>query len=144
MFALNFNYRTRKYTIMSNIPDDLQYTEDHEYVRRTEDPSIVQIGITDYAQGELGDIVYIELPEVGATFNKMDIFGTIEAVKAVSELFSPVTGEVVEINSGLENDPAAINQDPYGAGWMIKIRIDNPGDLEHLQDSGNYAQHIGE
>jgi glycine cleavage system H protein len=77
---------------MSNIPEDLQYTEEHEYIRRTEDPTVVQIGITDYAQGELGDIVYIELPEVGATYTKMDVFGTIEAVKAVSELFSPVSG----------------------------------------------------
>jgi glycine cleavage system H protein len=129
---------------MSKIPEDLQYTEEHEYIRRTEDPSIVQIGITDYAQGELGDIVYIELPEVGATFNKMDVFGTIEAVKAVSELFSPVTGEIVEINSTLENEPAAINQDPYEAGWMIKMKLDNPGDLQPLLDSSNYAQHIGE
>ena len=129
---------------MSKIPEDLQYTEEHEYIRRTEDPSIVQIGITDYAQGELGDIVYIELPEVGATFNKMDVFGTIEAVKAVSELFSPVTGEIVEINSALDKEPAAINQDPYEAGWMIKMKLDNPGDLEPLLDFSNYAQHIGE
>ncbi len=129
---------------MSKIPEDLQYTEEHEYIRRTEDPAVVQIGITDYAQGELGDIVYIELPEVGATFNKMDVFGTIEAVKAVSELFSPVSGEIVEINSALDNEPAAINQDPYDAGWMIKMKIENPGDLEALLDSSNYAQHIGE
>ncbi len=129
---------------MSNIPEDLQYTEEHEYIRRTEDPTVVQIGITDYAQGELGDIVYVELPEVGATFSKMDVFGTIEAVKAVSELFSPVTGEIVEINSALDNEPASINQDPYEAGWMIKMKIENPGDLEQLLDSNNYAQHIGE
>ena len=129
---------------MSKIPEDLQYTEEHEYIRRTEDPTVVQIGITDYAQGELGDIVYIELPEVGATFHKMEVFGTIEAVKAVSELFSPVTGEIVEINSGLDAEPATINQDPYDEGWMIKMRITNPGDLDELLDSGNYAQHIGE
>ena len=129
---------------MSKIPEDLQYTEEHEYIRRTEDPTVVQIGITDYAQGELGDIVYIELPEVGATFHKMEVFGTIEAVKAVSELFSPVTGEIVEINSGLDTEPATINQDPYDEGWMIKMKITNPGDLDQLLDSSNYAQHIGE
>ena len=108
---------------MSNIPEDLRYTEEHEWIRTTDDPSILQIGITDYAQGELGDVVYVELPEVGAEFQKMDVFGTIEAVKAVSELFSPVNGEVVEINEALESDPSLVNSDAYEQGWMIKVRI---------------------
>jgi glycine cleavage system H protein len=129
---------------MSNIPEDLHYTEEHEYVRLSEDPAIVVIGITDYAQGELGDIVYVELPEVGATFTKMDVFGTIEAVKAVSELFCPVTGEIMEINEALDGDPSTINQDPYGDGWMVKVKMENPGDLEQLLGSEDYAQHIGE
>ena len=129
---------------MSNIPDDLQYTEEHEYVRITEDTGVVQIGITDYAQGELGDIVYVELPDVGATFGKMDVFGTIEAVKAVSELFSPVAGEVVEINTDLEADPSVINQDPYGEGWMIKVRLEKAQELDQLLGASDYAAHIGE
>ncbi len=105
---------------------------------------MVQIGITDYAQGELGDIVYVELPEVGATFGTMDVFGTIEAVKAVSELFSPLSGEVTEINEALENDPSLVNQDPYGDGWMIKMRLRNADELNQLLTGGDYAQHIGE
>ena len=105
---------------MSEIPKDLLYTEDHEYIRPTSDAGVVYIGITDYAQGELGDIVFIELPKVGAKFKKHDVFGTIEAVKAVSELFSPVAGEVIAINDRLDKEPALVNTDPYGAGWMIR------------------------
>ncbi len=129
---------------MSNIPQELHYTEEHEYVKPDSDTGVVVIGITDYAQGELGDVVYVDLPEVGASFDRMDVFGTIEAVKAVSELFAPVAGEVVEINSAVESDPSIINQDPYDAGWMIKVRMSNPGDLDQLLTAADYASHIGE
>ena len=126
----------------SGIPEELHYSEQHEWLSL--DGDVGTVGITDYAQGELGDIVYVELPQVGATFTKMDVFGTIEAVKAVSELFCPVTGEVVEINESLEDDPNKINQDPYGEGWMVRVRLENPGDLERLLGAADYAQHIGE
>jgi glycine cleavage system H protein len=129
---------------MSEIPADLHYTEEHEYVKLTDDPSVVTVGITDYAQGELGDVVYVDLPEVGAKFGKMDVFGTIEAVKAVSELFCPVPGEVAEINDALEGDPGIVNKDPYGEGWMIKLRIRSRADLDQLLPAADYAQHIGE
>ncbi len=129
---------------MSLIPDNLHYTEEHEYVKPTDTAGVVQVGITDYAQSELGDVVYVDLPEVGEKFGRMDVFGTIEAVKAVSELFCPVAGEVVEINEALENDPSLVNKDPYGEGWMIKLRVRNPAELEQLLDASDYAQHIGE
>ncbi|KPJ86796.1 MAG: glycine cleavage system protein H [Gemmatimonas sp. SG8_17] len=129
---------------MSNIPDDVHYTEEHEYVKLTSDDGVVVVGITDYAQGELGDVVYVDLPEVGSTFGQMDVFGTIEAVKAVSELFCPLAGEVVEINSDLDNNPNLVNQDPYGDGWMIKLRLKNPDELGQLLGAEDYKQHIGE
>ena len=127
---------------MANIPDDLRYTEEHEYVRTTSD-GIVEVGITDYAQGELGDVVYVELPAAGTKLGKHDVFGTIEAVKAVSELFSPIAGEVVEINSRLDGEPALVNSDPYGAGWMIRIRADDASAVESLMDAAAYTNHIG-
>jgi len=129
---------------MSDTPSELHYTEEHEYVKLTDDGDVVIVGITDYAQGELGDVVYVDLPEVGAKFSRMDVFGTIEAVKAVSELFSPLTGEVVEINVGLEGDPSLVNKDPYGDGWMIKLRIRSRADLDELLSANDYQQHIGE
>jgi glycine cleavage system H protein len=129
---------------MSNIPKDLRYTEDHEYVRTTGDAAVVQIGITDYAQGELGDVVYVDLPKPGATFSKKDVFGTIEAVKAVSELYSPLAGTVVEVNGALEGDPALVNRDPYGGGWMIKLKVKDAGDVGKLLDGPAYAKHVGE
>jgi glycine cleavage system H protein len=128
---------------MANIPADLRYTAEHEYVRRSGDGSIVQVGITDYAQGELGDVVYVELPKVGASFVRKDVFGTIEAVKAVSELYAPVAGTVTEVNAALEADPALVNRDPYGAGWMIKLRVKDPAELAQLLDSEAYKKHIG-
>ncbi len=128
---------------MSNIPDELRYTEEHEYVR-SESDGIVTIGITDYAQGELGDIVYVDLPDIGAELGKMDVFGTIEAVKAVSELFSPLTGEVVDVNTALDGDPSLINQSPYEDRWMIKLRVQNAAAIEALMSATDYAQHIGE
>jgi len=128
---------------MANIPADLRYTEKHEYVKQVGDGSIVQVGITDYAQGELGDVVYLELPKVGASFGRMDVFGTIEAVKAVSELYTPVAGAVTEVNAALEGDPALVNRDPYGAGWMIKLRVKNVAELNQLLGSDAYKKHIG-
>jgi glycine cleavage system H protein len=129
---------------MSNIPENLHYTEEHEYIRPGDEPGVVTVGITDYAQGELGDVVYVDLPEPGTTFAKMDVFGSIEAVKAVSELFCPVAGEVIEINGELEGNPNLVNEDPYGDGWMIKLQLDNPGDLDQLLTASDYAQHVGE
>ena len=129
---------------MADIPKDLLYTEEHEYVKSTKDQSIVIVGITDYAQGELGDIVYLELPSVGATFSKHDVFGTIEAVKAVSELFSPVSGEVVEVNGRLEKEPQLVNSSPYGDGWMLKIKLSDPAEQNGLMNSDAYTAHIGQ
>ena len=129
---------------MSKIPDDLAYTEEHEYVHQTGKPGIVEIGITDYAQGELGDVVYVDLPKPGAKFGKMEPFGTIEAVKAVSELYCPVAGEVVEVNTAIESDPAVINKDPYGAGWMIRLRVATAAELGELLGPADYAAHIGQ
>jgi glycine cleavage system H protein len=126
---------------LANIPADLKYTEEHEYVRVSSDGT-VEIGITDYAQGELGDVVFVELPKVGAKFNKHDVFGTIEAVKAVSELFSPVSGEVTAINDRLDKEPALVNTDPYGAGWMIKMRTSNSGELDALLDADTYTKQV--
>jgi len=123
---------------VANIPDDLRYTEEHEYVR-TKGDGVVEVGITDYAQGELGDVVYVELPSVGTKLGKQDVFGTIEAVKAVSELFSPLAGEVVEINPRLDQEPALVNSDPYGEGWMIRLRPDDAAAVEALMNGPAYG-----
>lgn len=128
---------------MADIPKDLLYTEEHEYLKATGDASVVAVGITDFAQGELGDIVYLELPKVGATFTKHDVFGTIEAVKAVSELFSPVSGEIVEVNTRLEKEPQLVNNSPYGDGWMVKLRMSDPSEKRALLDAAAYSAHIG-
>lgn len=127
---------------MANIPDDLKYTEEHEYVRSGSDGT-AEIGITDYAQGELGDVVYVELPQVGTKLGKHDVFGTIEAVKAVSELFSPIAGEVVEVNPRLDQEPALVNSDPYGSGWMIRIKPDDASSVSGLMDAAGYTAHVG-
>jgi glycine cleavage system H protein len=129
---------------MSTIPEDLLYSAEHEYVKKTPDPSVVQVGITDYAQGELGDVVYLDLPKTGTSFGGGETFGTIEAVKAVSDLYAPLAGTVVEVNGALENDPGLVNRDPYGGGWMIKLRLKTPGVFEPLLGSAEYKQHIGE
>jgi glycine cleavage system H protein len=129
---------------VADIPKELLYTEDHEYVMTTKDANVVAIGITDYAQGELGDIVYLELPSVGASFGKHDVFGTIEAVKAVSELFSPVAGEVVEVNKRLEKEPQLVNSSPYQDGWMVKIRMSDPSEKKELMSADDYSAHIGQ
>ena len=128
---------------MSEIPEGFFYTEEHEYIKSTDEDGVFLVGVTDYAQGELGDVVYIELPEVGASFQKMDPFGNIEAVKAVSDLFCPLAGEVVEVNSALDDDPAVVNSDPYGDGWIIKIRAKDPGQVSGLMDATAYASLLG-
>ena len=127
---------------MSEIPNDLLYTKEHEYLKADGD-GVVTVGITDYAQGELGDVVYVELPKVGATFDAHQVFGTIEAVKAVSELFSPLAGEVVAINDRLDAEPSLVNSDPYGDGWMIKLRLKNPGERDKLLDAKAYTALVG-
>ena len=129
---------------MSNVPADLLYTSDHEYVKKTSDPAVVQVGITDYAQGELGDVVFVNLPKKGDKFGAHAVFGTIEAVKAVSELYSPLAGEVVEVNAALDADPAVVNRDPYGAGYMVKLRVADAGALGSLLTADAYKKHIGE
>lgn len=128
---------------MSEIPKGLLYTEEHEYLKPTDDPNVYAVGITDYAQGELGDIVFIELPKVGAKFGKHDVFGTVEAVKAVSELFTPVAGEIVAVNDRLDKEPALVNSTPYGDGWMVKIRLTNAADKNALLDADAYAKTVG-
>lgn len=127
---------------MSDIPSDLYYTEEHEYLKPTHEDGVYQVGITDYAQGELGDVVFVELPDKGATFNRMDVFGTIEAVKAVSDLYCPVQGEVVEVNDALDDDPSLVNSDPYGAGWMIRLKVADLSDLDGLLGAASYEEHI--
>ena len=121
------------------IPGDLRYSTDHEWVRV--DGNRVTVGITDYAQDALGDVVFVDLPKKGASFDAHAVFGTIEAVKAVSELFSPLAGEVVEVNARLDGEPALVNTDPYGDGWMVKLRV--KGAREGLMDAGAYAKLIG-
>lgn len=129
---------------MAEIPEQLRYTAEHEYVKPGSEPDVVTVGITDYAQGELGDVVYVELPKVGATLAAHDVFGTIEAVKAVSELYSPLEGEVVAINERLDKEPALVNNDPYGDGWMIRIKVGKGADRSALLDAAAYRKHIGE
>ena len=128
---------------MANIPTDLLYTPDHEYVKAS-DAGVHVVGITDYAQDQLGDVVFVELPKVGTKLAGHDVFGTIEAVKAVSELYSPLSGEVVEINTRLDAEPALVNSDPYGAGWMIKLRASNADELSSLMKADAYLKHIGQ
>jgi len=129
---------------MSSIPKELRYTKDHEWVRETGDPQVVEVGITDYAQGELGDVVFVDLPKAAAAFKQHDVFGTIEAVKAVSELYSPVAGTIVEPNKALEQDPALVNRDPYGKGWMVKVKVKDAKELEGLLRADAYAKQVGE
>lgn len=127
---------------MSNIPAELRYTKEHEYVTAADADGVVTVGITDFAQGELGDIVYVELPKMGASYKAHDVFGTVEAVKAVSELYMPVAGEVVEINGRLDGEPALINSDPFGDGWMIKVKL-APGGDAGLMSADEYKALVG-
>jgi len=129
---------------VSNVPSDLRYTPEHEYVKTTGDGAVVEVGITDYAQGELGDVVFVELPKIGAKYTRMQVFGTIEAVKAVSELFSPIAGEVVAVNAALDGDPGTINRDPYGEGWMIRLKVADKGELSSLLSAADYKKKIGQ
>ncbi|RLB36116.1 MAG: glycine cleavage system protein GcvH [Deltaproteobacteria bacterium] len=120
------------------IPEDLRYTNDHEWAKA--DGDLIVCGVSDYAQDQLGDIVYVELPQIGDELEQGGQFGTVESVKAVAELYSPVSGEVVEINTTLEDSPQLVNQDPYGNGWMIKIKAKDPGQLEGLMDAQQYKE----
>lgn len=124
-----------------NIPANLKYTKDHEWVSVEGD--IATVGITDFAQGELGDIVYVEVETVDETLDKDEVFGTVEAVKTVSDLFLPVSGEIIEFNEALEETPEIVNDDPYGEGWMIKIKVSDPGELEDLLDDAGYKALVG-
>ncbi|MBL7964244.1 MAG: glycine cleavage system protein GcvH [Flavobacteriales bacterium] len=124
-----------------NIPADLKYTKDHEWIRVEGNEAVV--GVTDFAQGELGDIVFVDIGSVGRQVGREEVFGTVEAVKTVSDLFMPVAGEVLEVNPALANDPAVVNRDPYGEGWMVRIRLSDPGDTAGLMSAGEYEALVG-
>jgi glycine cleavage system H protein len=124
-----------------NIPAELKYTKEHEWVRVEGDVAV--IGITDFAQSELGDIVYVEIETVGETLDQDEVFGSVEAVKTVSDLFMPVSGEILEFNEGLEANPEAVNKDAYGDGWMIKVKLSDPSQLDSLMDAAAYQALVG-
>ena len=124
-----------------NIPSDLLYTKDHEWVKVEED--VATVGITDFAQGELGDIVYVEVETVDETLAKDEVFGSVEAVKTVSDLFLPLSGEIIEFNEALEDEPEKVNTDPYGDGWMVKIKISDTAEISNLLSDTNYKELIG-
>jgi glycine cleavage system H protein len=124
-----------------SIPAELKYTKDHEWVRV--DGNIATVGITAFAQGELGDIVYVEIETEGEELNQEEVFGSVEAVKTVSDLFMPVSGKIIEFNSALESNPEAVNSDPYGQGWMVKVELSNPSEIEGLLDADGYQALIG-
>lgn len=128
---------------MANVPEDLRYSKDHEWVALDEETGVATVGITDYAQGELGDVVFVELPSEGADVAAHAACGTIEAVKAVAELFAPVSGTVAAVNAALEDSPETVNADPYGAGWMLRIQLADRAELDDLMDAAGYLQHIG-
>lgn len=128
---------------MANVPDDLRYTTDHEWARKTADAGVIEVGITDYAQGELGDVVFVNLPKVGEKFAAHGAFGTIEAVKAVSDLFSPLAGTITAVNPALDSDPALVNKAPYADGWMIRMKLDDPAQFDTLLAAAAYRTHIG-
>lgn len=125
-----------------NFPDDLKYTREHEWVRDNGDGTVT-VGITDFAQSELGDIVFVELEPEGEEFEQDDVFGTVEAVKTVSELFAPVSGEIIETNESLEDDPELVNNDPYGSGWMVKIKLSDSSELDDLLSVDDYKEVVG-
>ena len=126
---------------MSEIPADLKYIETHQWVRVSDDGTAT-VGITDFAQEQLGDVVYIGVPDVGATVNGGEEAGVAESVKSASDVFSPVTGEVIEVSESLEDEPEKVNEDPYGDGWLYKVRLDDAGELDGLMDSTAYAEHV--
>jgi glycine cleavage system H protein len=123
-----------------NFPENLRYTKDHEWISL--EGNVATIGITDFAQRELGDIVYVDINTVGKPLNAEEVFGTVEAVKTVSDLFLPVAGTVTEVNSGLNDNPEAVNNDPYGQGWMVKVAVNNPADVEALMDAAAYSASV--
>lgn len=124
-----------------NIPAELKFSKDHEWVRVEGDVAVV--GITDFAQSELGDIVFVDIDQEGETLDSEEVFGSVEAVKTVSDLFMPVSGEVIEVNEGLADAPESVNSDPYGEGWMVKIKMSDVSELEGLLDADAYKEHIG-
>lgn len=123
-----------------NVPSELKYTKDHEWVKI--DGDIATIGVTDFAQSELGDIVYVEIETEGDTLDEGEVFGTVEAVKTVSDLFMPLKGEVIEVNETIESEPEAVNDDPYGKGWMIKVKMDDPSAADSLLSADDYQEEI--
>ena len=125
---------------MSNIPENLRYSKDHEWV--SVDGEIGTVGITDYAQHSLGDVVYIDMPRVGDKLSGHEAFGSVESVKAVSEIFMPVSGEITEVNDGLNDTPEAVNNDPYVDGWMIKVKMDNPGEADAMLSAEEYEEYL--
>lgn len=124
-----------------NLPSELKYTKDHEWIRIEGD--IATVGITDFAQGELGDIVYVEVETVDETLDRDEVFGTVEAVKTVSDLFLPLSGEIIEFNEGLEDEPEKVNTDPYGEGWMIKLKISDASEIDTLLSDAGYKELVG-
>lgn len=125
-----------------NVPEDLMYTRQHEWILVDEDTATV--GITDYAQQELGDVVYVELPETGSSYGADEAFGSVESVKAVSEIYLPVAGQVTAVNTGLEEAPEIVNQDPYGKGWMVRVRLEDPSEVDLLMTSDEYIEYLEE
>ena len=125
---------------MANIPEDLRYSKDHEWVRVESD--IATIGITDYAQHSLGDVVYVDMPRVGDKFNAHEAFGSVESVKAVSEIFTPLAGEVTEVNDSINDNPESVNNDTYGEGWMVKIKMDNPLEADAMLSAAEYEEYL--
>jgi glycine cleavage system H protein len=125
---------------MSNIPENLRYSKDHEWVGV--DGDIATVGITDYAQHSLGDVVYIDMPRVGDKLSAHEAFGSVESVKAVSEIFMPITGEITEVNDSLNDTPEEVNNDPYGEGWMVKVKMDNPGEADAMLSAVEYEEYL--
>ncbi|HET7903642.1 MAG TPA: glycine cleavage system protein GcvH [Candidatus Eisenbacteria bacterium] len=124
-----------------NVPKDLRYTKEHEWIRPASGE--VEVGVTDYAQGELGDVIFVDLPAPGTKVEQMKAFGSIDAVKTVSDLFAPVSGEIVAVNEALKDNPALVNQSPYGDGWMVKIRVEKPAEIEGLLTPDDYEKLLG-
>jgi glycine cleavage system H protein len=124
---------------MSDIRPDLQYTKDHEWVKKTNTPKVVVVGITDFAQAALGDVTFLQLPEAGKTFQRGDVMGTVESVKAVSDIYAPLSGKITKINEALVQDPAPLNTDPYGQAWLVEIEVSNEGEFKDLLSAGSYA-----
>lgn len=140
-FLPSKKYICSKFFIIMNIPSELKYTKDHEWVKL--DGDIATVGITDFAQRELGDIVYVEVETLDQQLQRDEVFGTVEAVKTVSDLFLPLSGEIIEFNEGLESNPESVNSDPYGAGWMVKVKVDDVTEWDELLDAEAYKSLIG-